>query len=66
MRIQYFLVFALIQAILFDNACNGQFHWAKHGSDNSRTRELHRALLQYLTRSPDRRADWNDQVIIVL
>ena len=39
-------VFAIIQFIVLENVCNGQFHWAKHGNENARMKELIRELLR--------------------
>ena len=43
---KYVFVFAIVQCIVLENVCNGQFHWAKHGNDNARMRELIRELLR--------------------
>ena len=46
MNYKYIFVFAIIQFIVLENVCNGQFHWAKHGNDNGRMKELLRELLR--------------------
>ena len=46
MNYKYVFVFAIIQCIVLENVCNGQFHWAKHGNENARMKELIRELLR--------------------
>ena len=46
MSYKYVFVFAIIQCIVLENVCNGQFHWAKHENRNARMKELLRELLR--------------------
>ena len=46
MSYKYVFVFAIIQCIVLENVCNGQFHWAKHGNDDMK--DAVRVLLQDL------------------